>query len=435
MKIKNIITLITALVVLQTVSLYAQTPDTTAVRATAYFHEAEQASAGQKIWPLKLYGPMMFVDGNTRTAWANMPDSTGVLKPDGEVYKGVLPNSVIIANTSVKWGGREWSMILWPLPVNHDERLNLVMHESFHRIQEPLKMPQHSPTADHLDTREGRIYLLLELQALKSALNKPVNARKKDLEAALIFRKKRELLFPATFNKEVILEANEGIAEYTGVILGRQKDSINSYLQSVIDYMAKKKSLIRSAPYTTGPVYGYLLYNIDTAWTLKIDSTVNFANLIEKYYHVKINDKDIDAQVSKLSDKYNGAEIIASENLKYAEHEKLAKQYTELFTQKPVLIISLVNMHVGFNPSNLFDLGKYGTVYPTMTINDNWGDLTVTSGTGALMKDWQIVYLSVKKDILPNSNTIEGDGWKLTLANGWKVTPDGANYKIEKTGN
>jgi len=435
MKIKNKITLLVAVFALQTGSLYAQSTDSTAVQAAAYFREAERAGAAQKIWPLKLYGPMMFVDGRTRTAWANMPDSAGVLKADGEVYQGVLPNSVIIANTSVKWNGREWSMILWPLPADHDERLNLVMHESFHRIQEQLKLPQHSPTADHLDTREGRIYLLLELQALKSALNKPLDERKKDLQAALIFRKKRQLLFPATFDKEVILEANEGIAEYTGVILGRKMSSINSYLQSVIGYTANKKSLIRSAPYTTGPVYGYLFYNVDTAWTLKIDSNVNFASLTEKYYHVKINNADIDAQVNTLSPKYNGAEITASENSKFAEHEKLAKQYTDLFTQKPVLLISLINMHVGFNPSNLFDLGKYGTVYPTMTINDNWGDLTVTSGAGALMKDWQIVYLAVKKDIAPTNNTIEGDGWKLTLANGWKISPDGTNYKLVKAGN
>ncbi len=247
MKTKTGIGLFLCLAVLQTGVVFAQTSDPTARQATIYFHEAEQAAASQTTWPRKLYGPMLFVDDSTHTAWANMPDNDGLLKPDGEIYKGILPKSMIIANTSVNWGGKRWSMIRWPLPADHDDRLSLVLHESFHRIQDGLNLPAHDPTADHLSTREGRIYFFLELQALKSALNKPRDKRKGDLVSALLFREKRQQLFPGTFNNERLLEANEGLAEYTGVILGRKRDGVVQYLKAVIDGAEKKQSLIRSA--------------------------------------------------------------------------------------------------------------------------------------------------------------------------------------------
>ncbi len=153
---------------------HAQVIDTPGRLAAAYFKEAEVAAKNQKLWPVKLYGPMMFVNEQSRIVYANMPDSAGILRPAGEIYKGVLPKDVMVANTAINWAGRLWSVILWPLPQNHDERLNLVMHESFHRVQEQLGLPAHSPTADHLGTMDGRIYFLLELQALKAALSKPV---------------------------------------------------------------------------------------------------------------------------------------------------------------------------------------------------------------------------------------------------------------------
>ncbi len=433
MKTKTGIALFLCAVLGQRGTVLAQTADSIAVRAVMYFHEAEQAAAKQTTWPRKLYGPMLFVDDSTHTAWANMPDTGGILKRDGEIYKGTLPKSMIIANTSINWGGKRWSMIRWPLPADKNDRLSLVLHESFHRIQDDFNLPAHSPTADHLSTREGRIYFFLELQALKSALNKPRDKRKGDLVSALLFRKKRQLLFPGSFNNEQLLEANEGLAEYTGVILGRKKEGVIRYLNTVIDSAEKKKSLIRSAPYITGPVYGYLLHDVDTLWTLKVDSNNKFTDLIRNYYRIAAIPGNIDAEVNKRSARYNGARFTASENLKYAEHQELEKQYIDEFAVKPVLVIELKKMNIGFNPGNLFDLGKYGTVYPTMTITDNWGELNVTGGEGALMKDWQVVFLQAKKDIaLTAGKTVEGVGWKLNLVAGWKIVQDGLNYKLTK---
>lgn len=398
----------------------AQTTDTASQTAASYFKEAEMASRDQRIWNVKFYGPMLLVEPQSRVIYGNMPDSAGILKPEGGVYKGVLPAEVIIANTAIDWEGQRWSLILWPLPTDRESRVNLLMHESFHRVQPGLGLPERSPTADHLSSMYGRIYYLLELQALKAALGKPVDQRGADLTNALLFRERREELFPNTFANERILEMSEGLAEYTGVILGRQPDSIRPHLYQQIDSSGFRKSLIRAFAYTTGPVYGYLLYERFPGWTLQTDSNSSFPGLISKFYHIPIPEHPVAAAVARLEKKYNGDAIFKSEQLKEEERQRTADQYTDLFTKRPVLTIELIKMNIGFNPSSLFDLGEYGTVYPIAEIKDKWGQLTV-SAPGMLMKDWKVVTLPASEGLTINGNIVEGKGWKLELNEHWET--------------
>ncbi|WP_183573696.1 hypothetical protein HDF18_08085 [Mucilaginibacter sp. X5P1] len=421
---------IAALLFWQVFACHAQTIDTANQLAASYFKETELATRNQHIWNEKLYGRMLFVEPYSRVAYANMPDSAGILKPDGDIYKGILPNDVLIANTSVYWEGKLWSFILWPLPTDRDERVNMMVHESFHRIQEKIGFPQNDRIVDHLSTMYGRIYFLLELQALKAALSKPVKQRGPDLTNALIFREKRRELFPNTFKNERLLEMNEGVAEYTGVILGRPKDSIRQHLYHVIDTAGNRKSFIRLAAYMTGPVYGYLLYEKDPQWTLKADSNSDFPVLISKYYHVNWPNLPTKAALAALEKKYNGDVIIQSEKLKEDKRLQVVKRYTVLFTQKPTLTISLIKVRVNFNPSTLFDMGEYGTLYPTAVVKDVWGELIV-SANGMLMKDWKIVTLPISEGLSINNNVITDKGWKIILKDNCKIVKvDSLHYKL-----
>ncbi|NVM66561.1 hypothetical protein FHW88_004879 [Mucilaginibacter sp. SG538B] len=135
--------------------------------AASYFKEVAAAAQKQQLWKVPLYGPMLFVDQQSRLTYANMPDSAGILKSDSGIYVGSLPKDVMVANTSIQWGGRSWSVLLWPLPEGRNERVNLLLHESFHRIQEQTGFPAKSPTADHLSTMEGRIYFFWSCKHLK----------------------------------------------------------------------------------------------------------------------------------------------------------------------------------------------------------------------------------------------------------------------------
>jgi hypothetical protein len=389
--------------------------------AASYFKEAAAAARKQQLWKTPLYGPMLFVDQQSRLSYANMPDSAGILKPEGGIYTGLLPKDVMVANTAIHWGGRTWSVLLWPLPEDRNERLNLLLHESFHRIQEQIGFPGKSPTADHLSTMEGRVLFLLELQALKAALQKPIDRRQPDLANALAFRQKRKQLFPHTFANERILEMNEGLAEYTGASLGRSE--LRQHLYAQADTAGNRKTLIRSFAYLTGPVYGLLLQEKAKHWTRQIDSNADFPDLISRYYRVK-------ASNAPAEPIYGGAAIRSSEQQKETIRLQAVAAYTETFTQRPVLRIALIKMSVIFNPNTLFDLGTYGTIYPTGEVKDNWGHLKVNKG-GMLLKDWHIVSVPVSGRLDVAARHLAGDGWTLDLTDGWHlVQNDDLQYTL-----
>ncbi len=394
--------------------------------AAACFKEAETAARKKTLWKLPLYGPMLFVDPQTWQAYANQPDSAGLFKPDSGIYVGFFPKETMVANTAIHWGGRTWSVILWPLPADRNERVNLLLHESFHRIQERIGFPAKSPTADHLSTMPGRIWFLLELKALKAALEKPVAQRGDDLANALAFRAKRQQLFPNTFANEQSLEMNEGLAEYTGAILGR--NDLRQHLYQQIDTAGNRKSFIRSCAYLTGPVYGLLLQEKAKQWTQYLNANDNFPELISRYYGVS-------ATAAPDEMRYQGPAIRSTELQKETLRLQQVAAYSETFTSKPVLSIDLVKMSVMFNPNTLFDLGALGTIYPTGEIRDSWGYLKVSSG-GMLLKDWRTV--TIPFGPLPDltARQLSGDGWTLELAAGWQlVKTDDLHYKLTRRDN
>lgn len=396
--------------------------------AKSYFNEAAAASANQPLWKTKLYGPMLFVDPKTKQVYSNQPDSAGNWKLTDSIYIGTLPKDMMVANTAIQWQGKKWTMLLWPLPTDRDARVSLMLHECFHRVQDLLKFPAHSPTADHLATYSGRLYFLLELQALKAALSSSQATKAIHIANALSLRKKRAMLFPKTFPNESILEINEGLAEYTGMMLGIPEEKIKKHLNIQIDSAKGKQSLIRSFAYLSGPIYGYLLHQKDKEWTSKIDSSSNLPALLAKAYHLQKSNKTLSiAAAAKL---YHAEQLLASELAKERNRIAIATKYVMLYTKKPTLTINLIKMNIIFNPNNLFDLGELGTVYPTAEIKDDWGTLIV-SNTGLLMKDWKIIKLPIEDFLRPKPKTIIGKGWQLLLNNGWDLKKiDALNYQL-----
>ncbi|HEX3072578.1 MAG TPA: hypothetical protein VHP30_03090 [Ignavibacteriales bacterium] len=157
------------------------------------FAEIESAAEANKdLWNTNLYAPLLLVDPSTRKVLANFPDTSHILRKEGEIYTGILPDDVNIANTALEWGGVKWAMVMLPLPESKEERLNLFLHELFHAFQPELGFIAYNPGNNHLDKKEGRVYLRLELEALKKALTADSNSEvKRHLVNAFGFRKFR----------------------------------------------------------------------------------------------------------------------------------------------------------------------------------------------------------------------------------------------------
>ncbi|WP_315816298.1 hypothetical protein [Paraflavitalea speifideaquila] len=109
------------------------------------------------------------------------------------------------------------------------------------------------------------------------------------------------------------------------------------------------------------------------------------------------------------------------------------KAYVARLVQGPILELGLTkNMRFSFNPSRLFPLGSYGTVYPTITMTDDWGRLVVTGE--ALMKNWRILFVTMPVDTDPTGQVIKTAEWELTLNQGWKLVAGerAGDYRVER---
>lgn len=392
--------------------------------ARAYFAEAQtlcQADHGQ-LWGVSLCGPIMFVDPKSHFIVANQADTNGVLKAEDGIFTGFLPMNINVSNTAFEWSGVRWTQMVWPLPVEERQRKTLIAHELFHRIQNQLNLPMlQGGENTHLDTLEGRYTLQLELRAITRALRAQTDAERKNAIAdAVLFRAERYRLFPEAAAQEQALEWNEGLAEYTGVLVGNPtpEQRIDETLDD-ISRLGEASTFVRSFPYATGPAYGLLLDRYAPGWHRSLKIGDGYDTLMEKAlnYHLPAN---LHQAAERQAALYDGATLRAAELERETKRQQLIALYRAKYIDGPILTLPFRKMHVQFNPSNLQPLENAGTVYPTMRITDEWGILEATNG--ALMKpDWSAVIV-----VAPTATTgssLKGDGWTLELKPGWKIVP------------
>ncbi len=382
-----------------------------------------------KLWNLSLLGPILLVNRKTRTIIANEPDNEGNLYMQDSLYIGELPENIIIANTAIDWNGKRWTMVSLPLPENKLQRMSLLIHESFHRIQPQLYFDgiNQSPN-NHLDTKEGRIYLKMELEALKKALisDNPDN----HIVNAIKFREYRHQLFPGADTTENQLEIIEGLAEFTGTILcGMGDEALKQHYINQIDMFYRKPSFVRSFAYFTLPVYGFFMRQKEAAWNLKIKRNTNLTSFIAEFYHIK-NLEIAYHEIAKIGKNYQMDSIINFEENRENTRLKLVEKYKLQFLGEEVLTIALENMNIGFNPGNIMPLEEYGSVYPNLKITDNWGILEVDSCGALVGKNWDKVILSVPESV--TDTLISGKGWKLKLKQNYQLDKNGKGFTVIK---
>ncbi len=292
----------------------AQAQPIDVAKAKEYFDQAHAlcTADGGKLWGKSLCGPMILADPRTRTVAADQSDAESRLRLQDGVYLGTLPAEVNIANTSTAWAGVRWIMIMWPLPASPTARARLLMHESFHRIQDELGLPASSPANAHLGTLEGRIWLGLEWRALGQALARPdapSTERKRAIEDALLFRTRRQALFANAKQQETALELNEGLAEYTGYKLRGTTDAAT--MEAAIQRLVSSEddsSFSRSFAYASGPAYGLLLDLAGVSWRKSLTSESDLGEILQRAYGVQLR-SDIAGTADQRAALYDGGAL------------------------------------------------------------------------------------------------------------------------------
>lgn len=398
-----------------------------------YFREIDLVCQkdGGALWGKKLCGPVLLVNPTTHEVFANQRDQENRLQKRETIFTGTLPSSINIANTATDWAGVKWTMIMLPLPENRDKRAALFAHEMWHRIQEQLGFASSGATNDHLDTRDGRYWLQLEWRALAAALRSKGPAELAAITDAEIFRARRHQLFPKSTEEERSMEINEGLAEYTGIRLCGTSDPRQFVVDANLKDAPAKQTFVRSFAYASGPAYGLLLDEVNGDWRKNLQSTNDLAELLMNLRHITLPE-NVEALATDHAPLYGAHELAASEDAREKQRAEQEKKYVSRFTEGPVLVIPLEKMNMQFDPRTLVPLKNQGTVYPEIRIVDTWGILEVKKGGALLSSDF------AKVTVPPPENTeasnAKGDGWKLTLNDGWKVCRTGPNWLVCRAG-
>lgn len=408
-----------------TISLYSQTlpaiqssaVDTTI--ASQYFQEATVVCKrdGGKLWGVSLCAPMVFVDRETRQVVANRAVKKGILMKDGDVFVGKLPLNINIANTAFEWAGVKWTMVVFPLPKDTARRTSLMAHEAWHRIQSDIGFPSSGAANNHLDSRDGRIWLQLEWRALAAALMSKGKNRRQAIEDALLFRAHRRTIFSNAASEEREMEMHEGLAEYTGVKLCGGQNLDQLVVDNNLREAANKETFVRSFAYASGPAYGVLLDESKAKWRKNLKKEDDLGNLLQKKLALTLPQNIKDA--AELRAKYyDGDKLQASETERESNRQKVLAEYRAKLIDGAILVVPILKMNMQMNPGTLVPLEPVGTVYPDIRIVDAWGILTVTKG--ALIKsDFSGIHVSAPTNL--SSSPLQGDGWTLELNPGWKI--------------
>lgn len=390
--------------------------------ARQYFDEAKALSDRDdgSLWGKPLYGPMMFVDPQSRMIVADRPDAQSKLQPEGDVCVGTLPPEQTIANTAVRFAGDHWTMVVWPPPRDRDSRGLLLIHELWHRIQDDLGFPSTGPANAHLDTANGRIWMRLEWAALRKALQSDGSARIDAIQDALTFRAFRRSMFPDAANEERSLEMHEGLANYTGAAIAGNSASARAQAAiHEIDAGEKKPTYVRSFAYASGPAYGLLLDALDPGWREGLKPTHDFGDLLGKAIGFS-PPTDPAPLAQQRSSAFDHKRIAAEETKREENRQEMLAHIRAKLIDGPTLYLPFENMKIQLDPNGVVPLDDLGTVYPTARIVDAWGILTVTDGA-LINNTWSGV--SVAAPINLTATPLTGPGWTLELSDGWRLVP------------
>ena len=377
------------------------------------------------VWGLTLCGPMILVDPGDRAAVANQADSQGLLTRDRDVFSGALPKPLPISDTTITWTGVRWCELMWPWPMREDDDMRHVTlaHELFHRIQADLHFDTLEGDNRHLDTLEGRYLIEMEWRALAAALKaKTPIERNRAITDAILFRSQRYQLFAAAAENEGRLEANEGIAEYTGVRIGLStSDQRTAYALRDLTSQFEAPSLVRSFAYATGPAYGLLLDQVEPNWRISLLRNHSPQRFDQRLSAALMLPEPDSATIKARMAVYDAdGSLRAKEVARDDDRHAKAAQYKATLIDGPVLILPLKQYSYEFKPQSLVALPDLGTVYPTMTLHDEWGTLTVDSG-GVLIED--NAHIATISATGFEQKTLHAPGFQLELRAGWAIVP------------
>ena len=333
------------------------------------------------LWGKTLYGPTMFVDVQTRNLVANQQNKENSFEQKGNLFFGRLPDDIIIANTAINYCGEDWTCVIWDGNRDLLTNTHLLIHESWHRIQEEIGLPACGSFNQHLDEAEGELLLKLELSVLKTLLQDNSKDLAEGLRNAMTVRKMRQTMFPN--GNENQFECHEGMAEYTAFKL-LPLDNDNEAIRKGLVAAAIMKGMDNtgfgnSFAYLTGPAYGLLLDELLPEWRKNVCSGQTIPDVISTV--IPIPDTVDVVEIDRISTSYNVADFLNKERIRLEARDKEDAALRARFSESKWLVIPNNNTHFGFDPNErLVAYDSIGVIYKTMQLKGDFGTIDVKNG-------------------------------------------------------
>jgi hypothetical protein len=402
-------------------------------KAIQYFKEVEIACNRDngKLWGKNLYGPVIFIDRNTRRIIANFSDDEGLLKEKDGIYYGTYPKELIIKNGAVTFGGKLFGMA--PLPAEDDEYriVNRAIHGLFHRYQEMEGFTSSGYLTMNMDEKNARVWIKLEWKALRKALNSQGEDQELAIRDALVFRGANHEFYQKYIKDEVKFENYEGLATFTYTLLSTNTpDEFSQRLMENLDRFYSMQSYSRSYGSIHGALYATLLYRKGFNFTTIKSENVDLGELVKVTYNIQMPAVCRDVAGS-LALNYDLETIRTEEAKRESDIRERIHRMTSTFTEKPVVFLELESPYFDFELEDIHAMDTLGTLYSKLRVSDNWGKLTVEKGGCLVSNNFKFLRITAK-GLKDDKNRFEGEGWVLMLNNDWELVPVNQNYFVRK---
>ncbi len=383
-----------------------------------------------KLWGKNLYGPLLLIDRTSRKITANFPDNEGLLKEKNGVYTGTFPKELVINYNPVYFGDMLFAMA--PLPPQEDgfRVLSRSIRSLFHSFQESEGYSSPGYNTMNMDDRNARLWIKLEWKALRKALTTDGAEQEVALRDALIFRGANRELYQKYAADETAFENYEGLATFTYLLLStKSQEEYNKRLFELLDRVSGMRSYARSYGSVHGALYATLLYRKGFDFTTIRSVNFDIAGKVKELYGIQLPEvcRDISGSIAM---NYEVETIRQEEEKRDAEMRESVHRRISIYTEKPVVYLELESPYFDFEPEDIQPMDTLGIIYSRIRVSDNWGKLTVDGGC-LLSNNLKFIRIPAK-GFKADRNRYEGDGWHLSLNDGWEMIPVEQYYIIRR---
>lgn len=385
---------------------------------------------GGELWGENLFSKAILINIDNRFFVANDSLPIDNCARKGMYFIGYLPNIYPMANSTLKVGSKKYASIRYSDKNEFDTLLYIrtFIHEMFHVFMSSNNYDNVTYNNPHMDTRDGRVYLQLELLALKKALISNGVNRKEAIKEALCFRNKRQSLFPNSKANENNFEIQEGLAQYTEYSLAifSERERMSTLLNS-IDRLIKETSYIRSFGYETGASYAFL-NDISNDWRKTVFIENDLSKITMNLYGV--NDTEVDkSNLSIYIKNYDYKSILLKEDSIEGAKEIFKLNIIERFNNGVLLVADLEDNSFSII-SNMIQLDSTSTYFPYIKLTGKFG--YINSKNEAII-NWlkNEVYFLLENIIVENNKTNSND-IVVDINKGWGIEKRDRQYKLVK---